>query len=122
MINIIIYYDEFLHYSTAWTVPLNAIIDAVLVAILLGIGNVYQCVRLGRQLEQHIRSHKYSMDNIVLEIGQIRLEVGQIRLKVEQQDQKLKDLEMLLRSEPDKVYTKLDVVQEARILSRYPRA
>jgi hypothetical protein len=38
---------------------------------------------------------------------------------VEQQDQKLKDLEMLLRSEIDKVNNKLDVIQEPRIVSRY---
>ena len=42
---------------------------------------------------------------------------------MEQLEQKLKDLEMLLRSEIDKVNTKLDYnVKEARLVSRYPRA
>ena len=55
------------------------------------------------------------MNNIVLEVVQIRLIVGQIRLKVDQLDHKLK-------SEIAKVNTKLDVIQEPRIVSRYPRA
>ena len=55
------------------------------------------------------------MNNIVLEVVQIRLIVGQIRLKVDQLDHKLK-------SEIAKVNTKLDVIQEPRIVSRYPHA
>ena len=96
----------------------DAIFVAVLVAILYG--NVYQCFRLGRQmqhleqlvrsLEKQVRSLKHSMDNIVLE-------VAQIQLKVEQLDRKLE-------SEIDKVNAKLeDVVEEARMVySRYPLA
>ena len=93
----------------------DAIFVAVLVAILYG--NVYQCFRLGRQmqhleqlvrsLEKQVLSLKHSMDNIVLE-------VAQIQLKVEQLDRKLE-------SEIDKVNAKLeDVVEEARMVySRY---